>query len=375
MVSATKVNDIAPGLFSQPYPKSYYYFCNSIIDFPVNETVVMLRMSNARLFPFTSPQGATSEYVRRGWFVFVCVCMSLHHSPPSLSHSFLTLLPPSLTSFLSLSCIHPSLFHSLTLMPPSLLPSLTLMHPSLPLSLSHSHASIPPSFSHSPPSLPLFPPFPSIIYSPPSIPHSLSLSLLTLLPPSLSLLSLTLLPPSLAPSLPLILLPPSLSHFPPSLSLPPSLTHSLSSLPLTHSLSSLPPFPSIAHSPPSLSLPLTHSLSSLPPFPSIAHSPPSLSLPLTHSLSSLPLTLLPPSHSLTFLPPSHSLSPPSLTTEWLCTADAENEGKIVPIVVGAVIAFLMLSIFIIYVVVYTKRKISERRSRQAYVTLSSDSDQ
>ena len=154
--------------------------------------------------------------------VCVRVCVFLHHFPPSLSHSFLTLLPPSLTSFLSFSCIHPSLFHSLTLMP-----------------------------------------------------HSPSLSLLTLLPPSLSLLSLTLLPPSLAPYLPH-------SHIPPSLSLTPSLsslTLSLSSL----SLSSLHP-----------SLPLSSSLTpshSSPP----SHSPPS---------PSLPLTLLPPSHSLTLLPPS-----------------------------------------------------------------------
>lgn len=66
---------------------------------------------------------------------------------------------------------------------------------------------------------------------------------------------------------------------------------------------------------------------------------------------------------------------PQKATKWLCYKDAQEEGKIVPIVVGAVIAFLMLTIFVVYVIFYAKRKVSERRARRSYVTLSNDSDQ
>lgn len=58
--------------------------------------------------------------------------------------------------------------------------------------------------------------------------------------------------------------------------------------------------------------------------------------------------------------------------EWLCYTDAVEEGRLVPIVVGAILGFLMVVIFFAYLAAFTKRKCAERRSQSTYVALGND---
>ena len=59
-------------------------------------------------------------------------------------------------------------------------------------------------------------------------------------------------------------------------------------------------------------------------------------------------------------------------SEWLCYTDAEKEGRLVPIIVGAIIGFLMVVIFFAYMAAFSKRKCAERRSHKTYVALGND---
>ena len=59
-------------------------------------------------------------------------------------------------------------------------------------------------------------------------------------------------------------------------------------------------------------------------------------------------------------------------SEWLCYTDAEKEGRLVPIIVGAIIGFLMVVIFFAYMAACSKRKCAECRSRKTYVALGND---
>lgn len=60
------------------------------------------------------------------------------------------------------------------------------------------------------------------------------------------------------------------------------------------------------------------------------------------------------------------------SSEWLCYTDAEREGRLVPIIVGAIIGFLMMVIFFAYLAAFCKRKCAERRAKNAYVSLGSE---
>lgn len=59
-------------------------------------------------------------------------------------------------------------------------------------------------------------------------------------------------------------------------------------------------------------------------------------------------------------------------SEWLCYTDAVEEGRLVPIIVGAILGFLMVVIFFAYLAAFTKRKCAERRSQSTYVALGND---
>lgn len=62
------------------------------------------------------------------------------------------------------------------------------------------------------------------------------------------------------------------------------------------------------------------------------------------------------------------------SSEWLCYTDAEREGRLVPIIVGAIIGFLMMVVFFAYMAAFSKRKCAERRAKNAYVRLGNDID-
>lgn len=63
LISEVNKMDQQPGLFQQLFPTTYYYFCNSDVTFDVNSSNVKVHMWNARIYPFSNPEGARSKFV------------------------------------------------------------------------------------------------------------------------------------------------------------------------------------------------------------------------------------------------------------------------------------------------------------------------
>ena len=61
LISEINKLDQPPGLFQQPFPISYYYYCDSRVLFQLNSSAVVLEMWNARLYPFAQPAIARSK--------------------------------------------------------------------------------------------------------------------------------------------------------------------------------------------------------------------------------------------------------------------------------------------------------------------------